>query len=197
MKAKRLAKLVAHGKPMILTADAGGRPYEWVDWKQAAAHYVGGDVLWSTGDPVISLHGGMDHNGQRSILEISPVIAVTGINTRRVENKTIYLTNETLFKRDKNTCMYCGEVFTKSLLSRDHVEPQGRGGPDVWTNVVTACKPCNYEKAMRSPEEACMKLLALPFAPSHVEGLILSNKKILADQMDFLMAQRPNIRKGN
>jgi hypothetical protein len=36
-----------------------------------------------------------------------------------------------------------------------------------------------------------MPLLAVPYRPSWVEHLILSNRNILADQMAFLRAQLP------
>ena len=36
-----------------------------------------------------------------------------------------------------------------------------------------------------------MPLLAIPYRPSWIEHLILSNRNILADQMQFLQAQMP------
>ena len=60
----------------------------------------------------------------------------------------------------------------------------------TWVNVVAACKRCNHFKQNRTPEEAGMELLALPFEPNPAEYLALMNsKRIRADQMDFLKAQ--------
>ena len=59
--------------------------------------------------------------------------------------------------------LYCGNKFDSKNLSRDHVTPLFQGGKDLWSNVVTACKRCNNAKAGRTPEEADMKLLAIPF----------------------------------
>ena len=182
--------------PLILAVDRGGRPAEWINWQKAAGHYLGGDVLWTIGDPAMSLRGGMNRYGKQSTLELHPVIAIGGADARRFEDHAISLNNPALFARDRHICMYCGEKYSKQYLSRDHVIPRGKGGLDTWANVVTACRPCNLKKACRTPEEAKMPLLALPFAPSHIEGLILANKRILAMQMDFLEAQRPNARKG-
>jgi 5-methylcytosine-specific restriction endonuclease McrA len=53
-------------------------------------------------------------------------------------------------------------------------------------NVVTACRGCNQRKSGRTPEEARMQLLYAPYVPNKAEYLILSNRQILADQMDFL-----------
>jgi hypothetical protein len=182
-------------RPLILAVDKGGRPAEWIDWKKASGHYLSGDVLWTYGDPILTLRGGMNRHGLRSTLGIHPIVAVEGADASRFEEHTIALDNRALFARDKHTCLYCGEQYGRGLLTRDHVFPQGRGGPDVWENVVTACAHCNNMKGCMTPEEAAMPLLALPYAPSHIEGLILSNRRILADQMAFLTAQRPNVRR--
>ena len=66
-----------------------------------------------------------------------------------------------------------------------------RGGHDNWTNVVAACKRCNNHKAGRTPEEARMQLLAIPFTPNHAEYIFLKGRRILADQMEFLLAHFP------
>ena len=84
--------------------------------------------------------------------------------------------------------MYCGQQFGTSQLTRDHVMPQSRGGQDIWENCVTACRRCNQRKDARTPEEANMKLLAVPFTPNLAEYLILSNRRILSDQMAFLLS---------
>ena len=57
-------------------------------------------------------------------------------------------------------------------------------------NVVTACRACNEKKSDRTPEQARMELLYLPYVPNRAEYLILTNRKILADQMEFL---RPHV----
>jgi hypothetical protein len=62
---------------------------------------------------------------------------------------------------------------------------------DAWTNVVTCCERCNQRKGDRTPEEAGMQLLYVPYAPSWAEHLILKNRNILADQMEFLLAFIP------
>ena len=43
-----------------------------------------------------------------------------------------------------------------------------------------------------TPENAHMMLLAIPFTPSRVEYLILRGRKILADQMEFLISHISN-----
>ena len=101
------------------------------------------------------------------------------------------LSNKALFRRDQSLCLYCGERFPNFLLSRDHVKPLSQGGLDNWVNVVTACKRCNNHKAGRTPEQAGMELLAIPFAPTHAEYVYLQGRLILSDQMEFLLAHFP------
>lgn len=40
-----------------------------------------------------------------------------------------------------------------------------------------------------------MKLLALPYTPNLAEALMLQNRRILADRMEFLAAHRPRRRR--
>ena len=91
-----------------------------------------------------------------------------------------------LFRRDQNLCLYCGNIFSESELTRDHVLARSRGGHDIWMNVATACRKCNQRKGQRSPEEASMPLLAVPFVPNQMEYMVLANRNILTNQMDFL-----------
>lgn len=193
MKTKKLHKLNASvNTPMILAVTPGGRPNGWLHWKEAAAHYATNDVVWSLGEPVMTLTGGKNNNNDVSLIELAPIISVTGMGTRIVEDKPVLLTNLTLFKRDQNICMYCGNPFGNKMLTRDHVIPRGQGGRDVWNNVVSACSPCNSSKDCRTPAQAHMPLLALPYTPNYIESFILTNKNIVADQMEFLKLQLPN-----
>jgi len=51
-----------------------------------------------------------------------------------------------VFKRDKFTCQYCGDVAPNVVLHVDHIEPISRGGTDDILNLVTACSNCNGGK---------------------------------------------------
>ena len=69
-----------------------------------------------------------------------------------LEYKNVPLTKNNVFKRDDNTCVYCGEKDIKKLTI-DHVYPKSKGGKDSWDNVVTACNKCNNVKADLTIEE--------------------------------------------
>lgn len=83
------------------------------------------------------------------------------------------LTRRTVLARDHYTCQYCGAQPAKSRLTVDHVVPRSRGGETDWKNVVTACVPCNQRKGQRTPQEAGMRLLALPQRPQYIALVLL------------------------
>ncbi|MFZ5606817.1 MAG: HNH endonuclease [Pseudomonadota bacterium] len=182
----------------LLALDAHGRALDWMSWQDAACLYARGAVAWTLGDPCLELHGGLQRaTGRRSLLQLHPIIAARGHVRPAAIAPTPALTNQALFARDQYLCLYCGREFSRHALTRDHVQPVSRGGRDVWENVVTACVQCNSRKGNRTPQQAGMPLLAIPYRPSWVEHLILSNRNILADQMAFLKAQMPRHPRGN
>jgi 5-methylcytosine-specific restriction endonuclease McrA len=179
----------------VLRTDAAGMPLEWIDYQDAVRLYHLEQVAYGCGSLLYRLHGGIcAKTGRRSIIEVNSIIATYGNNHALAKARSRYvppLNNHTLFKRDAHICMYCGKRFSGKELSREHVTPLSRGGSDKWNNVVTACKRCNNHKAGRTPEEAHMQLLAIPFTPNHAEYIFLKGRRILADQMEFLLAHFP------
>ena len=176
---------------MILKLDVAGRPITWISREEGALHYCRDQVAWEAGIDFLRLRGGVSRaTGKRSILCVSTIIATHGVN-KQVDllHDVPALTNERLFRRDNYMCMYCGDYLYNCELTRDHVVPVSRGGADTWENVVTACRDCNHRKADMSLDEIeaiGMRLLAVPYAPNRAEALILGNREILSDQMDFL-----------
>jgi len=170
----------------ILRLNKAGHAMDWIGLETAACLYAKEQVVWTYGEQSIRLHGGICQlSGQQSVIDIASVIATQGIlNVRDLH--TPRLCNSSLFRRDGGICLYCGKPFSRSMLTRDHIIPRARGGLDRWENCVTACRPCNGHKGCKTPEEAGMKLLAIPFRPNKSEYLALANRNILADQMDFL-----------
>lgn len=182
--------------PLILTLDNAGRPINWIDWQEAINLYVRKQVAWTPSETTLRFHGGTcQQTGLKSYLDLSTIIAIRGAKPKYNHDSTPPLTNRALFERDRHTCLYCGNQFKLSLLTRDHVKPKAQGGRDVWKNVVTACKSCNAKKACYTPSQAHMHLLALPYAPNKAEAMILANRKILTDQMDFLRNHVPQERR--
>jgi 5-methylcytosine-specific restriction endonuclease McrA len=177
--------------PLILRLDVAGSPVRWIPWQDAVNLHAREMIAWTAGESLFTFHGGISRlSGKRSIVKINSIIAVKRSNSIKHGKRTIPpLTNRELFLRDAYLCMYCGGNFKEYLLTRDHIIPVSKGGKDRWSNVVTACRHCNTKKANRIPEKAKMPLLAVPFIPNWAEYLALSNRKILADQMEFLKSQ--------
>ncbi len=177
--------------PQFLALDITGQPHRWISYQQAAKYYAEDLIAWSIGGNDHRIHGGTQRvSGIRSILDLNTILAIKGL--AKALRHTPNLTNKVLFRRDQNICAYCGTRLTKDRLTRDHVTPKCKGGKDGWNNVVTACKPCNAYKGDRGAAAASMDLLYVPYTPERAEYLILRNRKILADQMDFLVKQVRN-----
>lgn len=179
----------------VLRTDVTGMPLEWIGYQDAVRLIVLDQVCYALGSVLYRLHGGINAStGKRTELPVNAIIATQGAHPdahRFYERYTPPLSNRALFRRDENLCLYCGEQFRDRELSRDHVHPLSQGGVDTWANVVTACKRCNNHKASRTPEQAGMQLLAIPFTPTHAEYVYLQGRRILADQMEFLLAHFP------
>jgi hypothetical protein len=182
--------------PLILTLDNAGRPIDWLHWREVVNLYVREQVSWTASQTTIRVYGGTSQRtGLQSFIDLNTIIAVRGASAKHNKDITPSLNNRALFERDRRTCLYCGNHFKTTLLTRDHVLPRAKGGRDNWKNVVTACKACNAKKACRTPTEAHMPLLALPYSPNKAEAMILSNRKILVDQMTFLRSHVPHNRR--
>ena len=176
----------------VLQLDVSGRPQAWITPREAALLYACDGVAWTLGRACHVLRGGMQRaTGLQSRIEVHTIIAVRGCVPSRAWRVTPALTNPKLFVRDRHLCAYCGARFTFDQLTREHIVPTSRGGRDTWMNCITACRACNGRKGNRLPEEARMSLLYLPYTPSLHEDMILRGRRILADQMEFLLASVP------
>jgi hypothetical protein len=179
----------------VLRTDVAGMPLEWIGYQDAARLISLDQVSYALGRVVYRIHGGINAvTGMQSIIDVNAIIASHGRHPHAHLFSASYtppLSNQALFRRDQSLCLYCGVQFPNALLSRDHVKPLSQGGQDIWGNVVTACKRCNNYKAGRTPEQAGMELLAIPFTPTHAEYVYLQGRRILADQMNFLLAHFP------
>ena len=96
-------------------------------------------------------------------LKVPEVITLTTYD--RLHRRTVPFTRRNLFRRDRNTCQYCGVTPGGNELTIDHVLPRSRGGATGWENCVLACVRCNHRKADRTPAEATMTLPREPKRP--------------------------------
>ena len=141
------------------------------------------------GAPFPGGHNAM--TGEQAIIVCNSISGPKGVPKINPFELKPGLTNSKLFVRDRNVCAYCGQHFHEEDLTREHIIPFAQKGIDTWMNVVTACRACNHRKSSRTPEQAGMPLIYTPYVPSLWEDFILRNRRILADQLEFLMAHIP------
>jgi len=175
--------------PLVLTLDSSGAPHRWSTWEEGVCYQVKNLIAWSVGNETIYYGGKSRTTGETSQVSVSSIVAIR--NLAKIKSRQAVLTNRNLFGRDRHLCAYCGDPVLEVKATRDHIIPVSRNGKNTWMNCVTACKACNGKKDNRTPEEAGMPLLYVPYVPDRTEALILQNRNILADQMEFLLAHLP------
>lgn len=82
-----------------------------------------------------------------------------------------------ILTRDGHACRYCRS--TENPLTIDHVTPVALGGTDDPSNLVAACRDCNYGKSSTTPDAATVAQVsedalrwrrAMELAAQEVEG---------------------------
>ena len=177
----------------VLQLDIQGTPQAWISLEQAALHVATGAVAWFDGDgPLATLRGGTNlASGRQSVIDVHPIIALRGASRINLFDVVPAFSSAKLFRRDRMTCAYCGECFAERELQCEHIVPESRGGRWTWMNLVSACGPCNGRKADRTPDEAGMPLVYLPYVPSRFENFLLEGRAIRADVHEWLAARLP------
>jgi hypothetical protein len=177
----------------VLQLDLLGTPQAWMSLEQAALRVATDSVAWVDGEsPLATLRGGFNvARGRQSVIEVYPILALRGAAKVNLFDGAPSVTKTKLFRRDRMTCAYCGDRFHETELQCEHIVPASRGGGWSWMNLVTACGPCNGRKADRTPEEAGMPLLYLPYVPSRFEAFLMEGRLIRADVHEWLAARLP------
>lgn len=84
----------------------------------------------------------------------------------KTKKQVVRFSRANIFIRDHHACQYCGNRFSRTNLTLDHVIPIVQGGKKSWENIVTACKPCNQRKGGRTPQQAGLVLIRKPSKPT-------------------------------
>lgn len=159
-------------------------PKTWEEWQELTpnpnycpeCHTIQDASLIKDGHCTVCNHevGEKGIKGTDTTYRIPKVIRVTKYD--KLSSQKIKYNRRTIFRRDENTCQYCGRKPGTKELSMDHVIPRCQGGKTTWENIVVACTPCNSKKAGRTPKEAGMALLKQPKKP--VSNLLTGNIRI-------------------
>ena len=178
---------------IVLQLDIQGTPQAWIGLEEAALHYATDSVAWEEGaGSLATLRGGWNTvTGRQSLIQVAPIVALRGRASVNLFDVVPGVTKSRLLRRDRHTCAYCGQVFAERELQAEHIVPDSRGGPYAWMNLVTACAACNGRKADRTPEQAGMPLLYLPYVPTRFEAFLLEGRRIRADVHEWLAARLP------
>jgi 5-methylcytosine-specific restriction endonuclease McrA len=81
---------------------------------------------------------------------------------RHIPRQSRALSRKNILMRDRNTCQYCGGVFSPNELTLDHVTPRSLGGTSTWENLVACCKLCNHKKGNLTLAESGLRLFREP-----------------------------------
>lgn len=175
----------------VLQLDVQGTPQAWITPEQAAICHAMDAVAWVDGAGTLgTLRGGWNAaSGRQSLIEVFPIMALKGAARVNLFDIVPAVTRAKLFRRDRGLCAYCGQRFNEQALQAEHIVPASRGGAWSWMNLVAACAACNGRKAARTPEEARMPLLFLPYVPNRFEDFLLAGRHIRADVHEWLGAR--------
>ncbi len=105
------------------------------------------------------------------------VLLLVDYSSHEQIGKGVRYSRANIFHRDNYTCQYCGRSHLRKELTLDHVIPKCQGGKGTWSNIVSACRPCNQRKAGRTPQEAGMSLLNNPHVPRYRESIRIPKGK--------------------
>jgi 5-methylcytosine-specific restriction endonuclease McrA len=141
-----------------LVLNASYEPLRIISWQKAITLWFQEKV------DILEFHSAFARSASNSFKLPSVLKLKTYVRPKKLDG--VRFCRENIYIRDHYTCQYCRKKFAHKELTLDHVLPASQGGPKTWTNVVTACRPCNQTKANRTPEKAKMPLLKQPKAPN-------------------------------
>jgi len=143
---------------MTLLLNSTYEPMRVISWKKAILLLVQDKV------EVLQVHDREIRSVSISF-KLPSVLRLLSFVHIKASQRVVKFSRSNIFTRDEHSCQYCGQHFKSSALTFDHVIPIAKGGKKTWTNIVTACLPCNNRKSGRTPKEANMRLIKKPLKP--------------------------------
>ncbi len=140
-----------------LVLNATYEPLKVVDWQRAI-------TLWCQGKVEIVETHDREVRAVTFSFKLPSVVRLLHF-VKLKKRPLVQFTRANIYQRDSFTCQYCDVAFEPEDLTFDHVVPVAQGGTRGWTNIVTACEPCNRKKGARTPEAAGMALRRRPQRP--------------------------------
>lgn len=123
-----------------------------------------------------------------SSLHVRKPLVITLSTFNGFPKKSIAYSRRALYRRDNNTCQYCGTKLGLNNLTIDHVVPVSKGGKTSWDNCVIACRPCNSRKGNNLLYMTNMRLLAEPKPPTWKEYFVPEGQ-VLPEWKQFIKGE--------
>lgn len=186
----------------VLLLNADYSPVRVLDWRRAVT------LIMADKATLVAPYAGRLIRSPSTTL---PWPAVVNLKHYASHRGKVRFNRQNVLARDGWSCQYCHRAPRtasgspiNTTLTLDHVVPRSQSiegrvrlpwnGKRVavtsWSNVVTACRPCNQRKADKSLDAAGMRLRRLPRRPTAWEGvqLLFSRVTIPEEWKDYLPA---------
>lgn len=156
----------------VLLLNQSYEPISVINWQKAISLLVLDKV------EVIEEYEGKNIRSKHIVFRMPAVVRL--LKAFRRPRKRVKFNKTNVLARDNWKCCYCGQKFSTSELTYDHVIPRSKGGKTTWNNIVSCCINCNSKKGSRSLNESGMRLRKKPTRPDWVPifSITLSRKKI-------------------
>lgn len=97
-----------------------------------------------------------------------------------------------IWNKGGRCCAYCGQEIKLTEMQADHLVPMHNGGANDMSNLVCACRSCNWYKSTFSVETFRQQIAAIParlrknpaFRIAERYGLIEIHEKPIVFRMD-------------
>ena len=155
---------------LLLNADGNplsAAPLSTLTWQESIK------LVWLDRINVLEWHEDWQVHSPNHTMTVPSVMMVREYVKRR-SNTSFNRSN--VYLRDNYICQYCKQMFSHKDLTLDHVIPRSKGGKTKWTNIVSACRKCNNDKAShthikpyKEPTEPDFYELVTGVNPAHID----------------------------
>jgi len=124
--------LNADGNPLSVA------PLSTLTWQESIK------LVWLDRINVLEWHENWQVHSPNITMTVPSVIMTREFVKQRVNTS---FNRSNVYLRDNYICQYCKQMFSYKDLTLDHVIPKSKGGKTEWSNIVSACRKCNNDKA--------------------------------------------------
>ena len=122
----------ADGNPLSVA------PLSTLTWQESIK------LVWLDRINVLEWHEDWQVHSPNITMTVPSVIMTREFVKQRVNTS---FNRSNVYLRDNYICQYCKQMFSYKDLTLDHVIPKSKGGKTEWSNIVSACRKCNNDKA--------------------------------------------------